>query len=40
MDELMDVADSMAERIKTLESILDDETPEWRDKVREQQGES
>ena len=39
LDELMDVADSMAERIKTLESILDDETPEWRDKVREQQGE-
>ena len=39
LDELMDVADSMAERIKTLESILDDETPEWRDKVREQEGE-
>lgn len=39
LDELMDIADSMAERIKTLESILDDETPEWRDKVREQQGE-
>lgn len=39
LDELMDMADSMAERIKTLESILDDETPEWRDRVREQQGE-
>ncbi len=40
LDELMDIADSMAERIKTLESILDDETPEWRDKVREQQSDS
>ena len=39
LDELMDAADSMAERIKTLESILDDETPEWRERVREQQGE-
>ena len=39
LDELMEIADSMAERIKTLESILDDETPEWRERVREQQGE-
>jgi phage shock protein B len=39
LDELLDIADSMAERIKTLESILDDETPEWREKVREQEGE-
>lgn len=39
LDELMEVADTMAERIKTLESILDDETPEWRDRVKEQQGE-
>lgn len=39
LDELMDIADNMAERIKTLESILDDETPEWRERVREQQGE-
>lgn len=29
--ELMEIADTMAERIKTLESILDVETPEWRD---------
>lgn len=40
LDELMEVADNMAERIKTLESILDDETPEWRERVREQQGET
>ena len=39
LEELLEVADNMAERIKTLESILDDETPEWRDRVREQQGE-
>ena len=39
LEELMDIADNMAERIKTLESILDDETPEWRERVREQQGE-
>lgn len=32
LDELMDAADTMAERIKTLESILDVETPEWRDR--------
>ena len=38
LEELMDIADNMAERIKTLESILDDETPEWRERVREQQG--
>ena len=40
LDELLEIADSMAERIKTLESILDDETPEWREKVREQEGEA
>ena len=39
LDDLLEVADNMAERIKTLESILDDETPEWREKVREQEGE-
>ena len=39
LDELLEIADTMAERIKTLESILDDETPEWRERVREQQGE-
>ena len=39
LDDLLEVADNMAERIKTLESILDDETPEWREKVREQDGE-
>ncbi|MDT8399238.1 MAG: envelope stress response membrane protein PspB [Pseudomonadales bacterium] len=31
LEELSRIADSMAERIKTLESILDAETPEWRD---------
>jgi phage shock protein B len=39
LEELLEIADNMADRIKTLESILDDETPEWRDRVREQQGE-
>ena len=38
LDELLEIADNMAERIKTLESILDDETPEWRERVREQEG--
>jgi len=32
LDELSQVAESMEERIETLESILDDETPEWRQK--------
>lgn len=36
LDELMNAADSMAERIKTLESILDVETPEWREKHGEE----
>ena len=39
LEELLEIADTMADRIKTLESILDDETPEWRERVREQQGE-
>ncbi|MEY4642349.1 MAG: hypothetical protein RLZZ227_2343 [Pseudomonadota bacterium] len=29
--ELLSIADTMAERIKTLESILDAETPDWRE---------
>nr|WP_211245033.1 envelope stress response membrane protein PspB [Thalassotalea mangrovi] len=33
LSELSDLADKMAERIKTLEAILDAETPDWRDKV-------
>lgn len=32
LQELMKVADSMIERIETLESILDTETPAWRAK--------
>jgi len=32
LQELMKIADSMMERIETLESILDQETPEWRSK--------
>ncbi|MGV3590702.1 MAG: envelope stress response membrane protein PspB [Gammaproteobacteria bacterium] len=32
LHELLAIADTMAERIKTLESILDAETPEWRDR--------
>lgn len=31
LDELNEAAERMAERIKTLESILDAENPEWRD---------
>ena len=31
LQELLDIADNMAERIKTLESILDAESPDWRD---------
>ncbi|WDE01957.1 envelope stress response membrane protein PspB [Thalassomonas actiniarum] len=33
LSELSETADKMAERIKTLEAILDVETPNWRDKV-------
>ena len=29
--ELLDIADSMADRIKTRESILDAEAPDWRE---------
>lgn len=32
LSELSEMADTMADRIKTLEAILDAETPEWRDK--------
>ncbi len=31
LQELLDIADSMADRIKTLEAILDAESPEWRE---------
>jgi phage shock protein B len=34
--ELLDVADRMGERIKTLESILDAETPDWREQHEKQ----
>ncbi len=30
LEELEEIADKMEERIKTLESILDVETPDWR----------
>lgn len=33
LSELAETADKMAERIKTLEAILDAETPEWRNKL-------
>ena len=33
LSELSETADKMAERIRTLEAILDAETPDWRDKV-------
>jgi phage shock protein B len=32
LTELSELADKMADRIKTLEAILDVETPEWRNK--------
>jgi phage shock protein B len=31
LEELLEIADSMAERIKTLETILDAESPDWRE---------
>ena len=31
LDELLQVADNMADRIKNLESILDAEYPDWRE---------
>lgn len=33
LSELSEMADSMADRIQTLESILDVETPNWRTKL-------
>lgn len=33
LSELADTADKMAERIKTLEAILDVESPDWRNKT-------
>ena len=33
LSELSEMADKMADRIKTLEAILDAETPEWRNKL-------
>jgi phage shock protein B len=33
LSDLSELADKMTERIKTLEAILDAETPEWRNKV-------
>ena len=33
LTELSSLADKMADRIKTLEAILDAETPEWRNKL-------
>lgn len=33
LQELADRADKMADRIQTLEAILDAEAPEWRNKV-------
>lgn len=32
LDELLRVTDSMAERIKTLEALLDAEYPDWRER--------
>ena len=33
LSELSELADKMADRIKTLEAILDAETPDWRQKA-------
>ena len=33
LSELSEMADQMADRIKTLEAILDAETPDWRSKL-------
>ena len=33
LSDLSEAADQMAERIQTLESILDAETPQWREKL-------
>lgn len=33
LDDLVKKADTMAERIKTLEAILDSEAPEWRNRA-------
>lgn len=33
LSELSEVADNMADRIQTLEAILDAETPDWRNKL-------
>lgn len=33
LSELSELADGMTDRIKTLEAILDAETPDWRNKV-------
>ena len=35
LDEMIEVANKMAARIETLESILDVESPEWREKQSE-----
>ena len=32
LDELSHIAENMEQRIKTLEAILDNETPQWRQK--------
>jgi phage shock protein B len=41
LDEMIEVANKMAARIETLESILDVESPDWREKDwRQQQSEA
>lgn len=41
LDEMIEVANKMAARIETLESILDVESPDWREKDwREKQSEA
>lgn len=35
LQELNEIADNLTQRVKTLEAILDDEAPEWRQKHHE-----
>ena len=35
LQDLLEVADGLEERIETLESILDEETPDWRKKYEQ-----
>jgi len=40
LEHMLDTADRLAERIATLESILDDDHPGWREQARRQPAQS